>query len=241
MSNVNKNSSIQSINILLYPGFLVWLPAVIVVRYQHLNIKYTCGLPLGPNFLTIQTVLVYYLPIITMVYFYIRCLHGLHVQFTTISSITGKGPRHVSQNTDAAMPEDKPPAHLEVPVDDDTMDTNFTTNTTATVSSEHMPRGQPGHPYTTRSSHIARKRKEHVKIIRTLGIIMVTFLICWLPFTILWPIITYCPTCVPLRVMDYAVWSAYLNSLVNPTLYFLCNRDFRVALKHLVKKLCCQN
>ena len=205
----------------MHLGIMVWLPAVIVIRQQQPYIPYACLVLPSPTYAVIQATLVYYLPIIAMLYFCTRCLYGLHVQFTKVS--------------DPAMPVDKPSTRVEVPVQNKTSPT-----TTTRVSSTQKPTSPTGHPCESRSMRTITKKKEHVKIIRTFGIIIVMFLLCWLPFCVFWPITVYCPLCIPLKWYEYSVWSAFLNSSVNPTLYFLCNRDFRLALKNLINKLNCK-
>ena len=76
--------------------------------------------------------------------------------------------------------------------------------------------------------------KHTIRSIRTLGVLLVAFLFCWLPFCVMWPLQAFCSSCVPLELYQYAYWMAYVNSLLNPFLYVLTNKDFRDALR-------CQN
>ncbi len=82
---------------------------------------------------------------------------------------------------------------------------------------------------STRMSHISHQRR----INETLGVIIVTFLMCWLPFCISWPIGAFCG-CVDEQFYTFAYWAAYFNSFLNPSLYFLFNQDFKRALRKLV-------
>ena len=78
--------------------------------------------------------------------------------------------------------------------------------------------------------------RQQVKAARTLGVIMAFLLFCWLPYSILWPIKTFCPDCVVQHTYDLAVWTNYLNSAVNPIIYCLCNPRFRKAFKRMVTR-----
>ena len=92
---------------------------------------------------------------------------------------------------------------------------------------------------TSKSTTVSQKinrRQRHIRSLRTLGVVMATFLVCWLPFCLFWPIVAYCPTCISMPVYEYSYWSAYLNSTINPLAYFLSNKDFREALKNLFKR-----
>nr|XP_054774531.1 muscarinic acetylcholine receptor M3-like [Lytechinus pictus] len=76
------------------------------------------------------------------------------------------------------------------------------------------------------------KLRLHQRRARTLGIIVVAFIGCWISFVTLFPINSYC-NCIPLRLYDMSYWLAYLNSTLNPFLYGF-NKDFRKAFKRLM-------
>lgn len=104
-------------------------------------------------------------------------------------------------------------------------------------------------------------KREH-KAARTLGIIMGTFILCWLPF-FLWYVqstnfnlfnlkfnlfvIRYlitslcgdevCPC--PDIVVAVLFWIGYFNSTLNPLIYAYFNRDFREAFKNTLNCLFC--
>ncbi|CAD5113096.1 unnamed protein product [Dimorphilus gyrociliatus] len=80
-----------------------------------------------------------------------------------------------------------------------------------------------------------RKTEQHTRVLRTLGVIILMFLVCWLPFCIMWPMVAYCNDCVNPVAYENSYWLAYVNSTINPLLYFVCNRDFRTALRNLFK------
>ena len=80
----------------------------------------------------------------------------------------------------------------------------------------------------------------HRRITRTLGIIILVFLICWSPFCIAWPLNTFCE-CINVRFYDFTYWAAYINSTLNPFLYFAINRDFSSALNRAMMKYFSKN
>lgn len=70
---------------------------------------------------------------------------------------------------------------------------------------------------------------------RTLGIIMGVFVICWLPFFLMYVILSFCPWCCPSnRLISFITWLGYANSTVNPLIYTIFNLDFRKAFKKLL-------
>lgn len=70
---------------------------------------------------------------------------------------------------------------------------------------------------------------------RTLGIIMGSFVFCWLPFFLMYVILSFCPRCCPSnRLIGFITWLGYTNSTVNPLIYTIFNLDFRKAFKKLL-------
>lgn len=70
---------------------------------------------------------------------------------------------------------------------------------------------------------------------RTLGIIMGVFVICWLPFFLMYIILPFCSTCCPsMRLINVITWLGYVNSTINPLIYTIFNLEFRKAFKKLL-------
>ncbi|KAJ7988491.1 hypothetical protein DPEC_G00324110 [Dallia pectoralis] len=79
---------------------------------------------------------------------------------------------------------------------------------------------------------MARERKT----VKTLGIIMGTFIFCWLPFFIVALVMPFCQSCqMPSWLKDVINWLGYSNSLLNPIIYAYFNKDFQSAFKKIVK------
>ncbi|XP_075457530.1 beta-4C adrenergic receptor-like isoform X2 [Ascaphus truei] len=93
----------------------------------------------------------------------------------------------------------------------------------------------------TKNRRISKRRpsgllaiKEH-KALKTLGIIMGTFTLCWLPFFVANIIKVFCRALIDDNVFLFLNWLGYINSGLNPIIY--CRSpDFRRAFKTLV---CC--
>uniref|UniRef100_A0A8C3XHG2 G-protein coupled receptors family 1 profile domain-containing protein n=1 Tax=Cyanoderma ruficeps TaxID=181631 RepID=A0A8C3XHG2_9PASS len=96
-------------------------------------------------------------------------------------------------------------------------------------------------PPSPRSRSSRRRRpsrllaiKEH-KALKTLGIIMGIFTLCWLPFFVANIIKVFCRSLVPDQLFLFLNWLGYVNSAFNPIIY--CRSpDFRSAFRKL---LCC--
>ncbi|KAK2160953.1 hypothetical protein LSH36_124g04004 [Paralvinella palmiformis] len=69
---------------------------------------------------------------------------------------------------------------------------------------------------------------------RTLGLIIGGFVLCWLPFFIMATIVPFCSSCVPPQVVASVVlWLGYSNSLLNPAIYAIWDKNFRRSFKRL--------
>lgn len=70
---------------------------------------------------------------------------------------------------------------------------------------------------------------------RTLGIIMGVFVVCWLPFFVIYLVIPFCASCcLSNKFINFITWLGYLNSALNPLIYTIFNLDFRRAFKKLL-------
>ena len=72
---------------------------------------------------------------------------------------------------------------------------------------------------------------------RTLGIIMGSFVICWLPFFLMYVIKPFCSSCPEPndKVVNFIVWLGYINSSLNPVIYTIFNMDFRRAFARILR------
>lgn len=91
-------------------------------------------------------------------------------------------------------------------------------------------------PRNSQMKHLRRERRA----VKTLGSIMLAFIICWLPFFVRYT------ACEPNRcngpiaplIADIVFWVGYFNSMINPFLYAFHNRDFRLAFKKTLGRCC---
>ncbi|XP_070612626.1 5-hydroxytryptamine receptor 7-like [Erythrolamprus reginae] len=81
--------------------------------------------------------------------------------------------------------------------------------------------------------------KREQKAARTLGVIVGSFTVCWLPFFLMSTARPFlcgnrC-SCIPLWLERTLLWLGYANSLLNPWIYAFFNRDLRTTFWNLLR------
>ncbi|XP_018648482.1 putative biogenic amine (5HT) receptor [Schistosoma mansoni] len=100
----------------------------------------------------------------------------------------------------------------------------------------------------SREAHGRRSRgNSDTKVIKTLGVIMGCFCLCWLPFFMIQLLLALLSAAgyntvnmIPVSVFRFLQWLGYVNSFLNPLIYAKFDREFRGPFKMIL--LChCRN
>lgn len=90
------------------------------------------------------------------------------------------------------------------------------------------------------SQDLARNWRREYRLIKTLGIVIAVFILCWVFFFARYTLCgrenSICPSWIAnnLVLEDMLFWIGYFNSALNPFLYNYTNRDFRRAFRDLL-------
>ena len=224
---------------------VLWVPSVTAFRVVEEPVPNTCWFVPNKIFVFASVLTITYAPICIMMYFYINCLLRLRQRSASIHSrlthAASSSERTQNSSTGPVKATGASNTELTMPAASTLNETMASIKSSNTI--RHVPSTQPESRQHQQGITVTRagkhRQQENVRGIRTLGVVMVTFLICWLPYCFFWPVTAFCDTCIPAEAFAYSYWSAYINSCINPCLYFVSNRDFRKAFRTLMRKLGC--
>uniref|UniRef100_A0A914DTV0 G-protein coupled receptors family 1 profile domain-containing protein n=1 Tax=Acrobeloides nanus TaxID=290746 RepID=A0A914DTV0_9BILA len=192
----------------------------------------TCHLDLQPLYAIVSSSLSFFLPASIMVLLYTRLymyarkhVRQLRAQLkmTTTYLIMQMATQQLRQVTHVALNGEEVKYNSIL---DPKPDNNFNTE----ICRELMPAERM-------KSNPVKSSISDQKARVTLGIIMGTFLICWLPFFVvnIWRSLN--PHFFSQHVFQLVTWLGYANSTANPIIYGIFNRDFRRAFSRIVVKM----
>ena len=195
-------------------GMSAWLPSVLYYRSVLPTIENDCFFIPPRLYVLLQSVAVYYTPLLLIVVIYVICVDRLRKRFRKIADMHQL---EIAATTVVNSSESIFVVKANSAIDGQNSDT--------TLALAHERQRQ--------------RRRRHIRSLRMLGAIIALFMLCWLPFCLFWPISAYFTDAISANVYQYSYWSAYLNSTINPLLYFAFQGDFRQAFLALRTRLYC--
>ncbi|KAI7796164.1 5-hydroxytryptamine serotonin receptor 1A b, partial [Triplophysa rosa] len=245
-------------------GFSISIPPMLIMKSQpkskaeDMANPEACMISYDPWYTIYSTFCAFYIPLILMLVLYgrifkaarfrirktVRKTEKKRVKCLTVSpALFKRANGELGKNWKSAV-EPKPPACVNGAVkhaeDGESLEiievhSNSKNNLPLPNTPNSVPLFENKHEKNTEAKRklaLARERKT----VKTLGIIMGTFILCWLPFFIKALVMPFCPSCdMPLWLIDVINWLGYSNSLLNPIIYAYFNKDFQSAFKKIIK------
>lgn len=120
------------------------------------------------------------------------------------------------------------------PSSDSNGNSSRTATGTTTTSNGHIRVSGGG----TMLRMLGAAQKREVKATQNLSIIVLFFMICWIPLYTINCVQAFCIDCqINATLIDFCIILSHLNSAGNPLLYAYHLRDFRAALKYYILSL----
>lgn len=206
-------------------GFSISIPPMLGWRKpEDRSDPNACSISQDPTYTVYSTFGAFYLPLVIMLVLYGRIFRAARFR---IRKNVGKR-RRVS----AGIPD-----HDEIAVSISTNgDSNPKTEFLPLTNTSMLKQKNGKSMESKRKAALARERRA----VKTLGIIMGTFILCWLPFFTVALVLPFCKSrcSMPDWLGDIINWLGYSNSLLNPVIYAYFNKDFQNAFKKIVKCKC---
>ncbi|CAF1288988.1 unnamed protein product [Adineta steineri] len=169
-----------------------------------------CELYKDENFVIISSLLSFYIPLIVMIFLYAKVLYAIKKQ-----SLIRLKPSSTQRSNNDKTYRYFSTQQSEITVTDDELS-----------SADQQQVGR-------------REISAEARITRSLAIVIGCFICCWLPFFTLYIIRAVC-NCLSFNAIELFFWLGYSNSSLNPVLYAILNKNFRVAFKNIIscKNIC---
>ena len=84
------------------------------------------------------------------------------------------------------------------------------------------------------SDETQERINQEKKIFVTLSYILITYMICWVPFHFMYDLTFLSPGAVSPNLFTFGFWMTYLNSTLNPVIYAFSNKEFRKVAKRVI-------
>ncbi|XP_012670156.1 5-hydroxytryptamine (serotonin) receptor 1A b [Clupea harengus] len=247
------------ISVTWFVGFSISIPPMLIMKSQSEAEEQFCGINEDPWYTIYSTSCAFYIPLILMLVLYgrifkaarfsirrtVRKTEKKKVKCLTVSpALFHKNPKgDLGKNWKSSV-EPKPTSCVNGAVkhaeDGESLEiievhSSSKNNLPLPNTPQSVPLFENRHEKNNEAKRkiaLARERKT----VKTLGIIMGTFIFCWLPFFIKALVVPFCTSCdMPAWLRDVINWLGYSNSLLNPIIYAYFNKDFQSAFKKIIK------
>ncbi|KAH7639330.1 dopamine receptor 1-like protein [Dermatophagoides farinae] len=209
-----------------------------------------CALDLTPTYAVISSCISFYLPCLIMLCLYARLYSICKQHVKTIKSMTKMiapcpQPGFITTTNTVMTAEIRNQQQQQNPLLTDSIKMTINHNNNQIVTDGQNKRhsstttnpGTLNHHHSNQFQHQQQQQQSHVsehKAAITLGIIMGTFLACWMPFFFMNIVAAFCKTCIPASVFKLLTWLGYFNSCLNPAIYSIFNTEFREAFRRIL-------
>jgi hypothetical protein len=203
---------------------ITWIPYII--KFNESQHATTCELIVSNGYIVlILSIVIYYVPLSAMISVYTMLI--CHIRRTSdstglfmIQSSLKVGRRQIKDHTCSMM----------IPLYQLGTSTIKATRRLSKQQDQANKRSTAVDPYNN-TNYNRLRLKRNQRAAKMLGLLIVCFTVCWLPFIVTFPITQFYANVVPNSVNLLVWWLGYINSALNPFLYFFANRSIRSSVR----------
>jgi hypothetical protein len=206
----------------LLSAVLAILPAILIEGLHTEDDAYACVPEKDTAFLLMSSTFVFYIPCIVTISFYYRVLKTVTIQTKRRIAPSADTESQMSRTSRVSNAQEVSLNSSTVPNRD-----MAGIETSGAAGSSVLRNAVEGRNVIS----LAGEKKTLTVLLVVLG----CFIVCWLPFFIFLTTQGLCTSCAMTPKAFHSVrWLGWCNSILNPVLYSIFNRDFREAFKRII-------
>ncbi len=249
----NKSKVLLRILCFWFIGIAIWSPSLIYYHDANLSIDHHCTFVPSAYYVLIYASLAYYIPLIVMAHFCISIVRTLRMGLLLSEDHKYPSNPEISCTTTSTSVSNETTiftSNESINCSRDNSISSISIRNQLPENGEKEEGSTGGSKDDHQPSHLSISDRKVNKVIiqlpttsqsqntratRTIIIVTTIFILCWLPYAIELCINSFCNFCIAFRLYEASWWVAYFNSAINPIIYFIFNRDFRIGLKNTLR------
>jgi 5-hydroxytryptamine receptor 1 len=200
-----------------------------------------CGLTAEKGYIIYSSFGSFFIPLAIMTFVYIKIFFATRERLRKRAKASAASKMALLKNRSPPSPNFPTIEQISEDSNENNEQNNheFSFNNTPSHSS-HLAHDRIAENNSTMDNFFHQKQKislsKERKAARTLGIIVGAFVLCWLPFFIMYVTVPFCSSCTLTSGVELGItFLGYVNSALNPVIYTVFNVDFRRAFTFLVE------
>ena len=219
--------------------FVVWTPPCIADRIAHSELHYCYWDPLkNPEYVLFVAIFGQCIPCLLIMVCYCKVFMVMRRQTRRTGAVSTKAvPGKTSQGITTKTVSTAASSDVGKPITANREIESITENKSHVSAISTGDEGPSARSRSATTEPQESPQNKERRIFITLSYVLGSYLICWLPFYVVFCMSAWTPDLVPTWVFTLFYWTAYFNSTLNPFLYAYSNREFRKSFARVIRSV----